>query len=356
MRCGPIIIYPPCPSPTCPEQIVYSSANGNLTGVGVLDSNTSSLGTFRGIVGDGVYIATTLDAPNKSVIVSLIAAAIPAAVPQATETVAGKGEVATQIETNASVSDTTFVTPQKLGARIATEVLSGLLSVATNADVTTGTSDLRIVTPLKLANRLATIKQTTTWANAAARAAATPAFDGQVGLQLDTNVFYVATGVAVGNWQQAFIEINGANTLTSTTSINTAGGADLWFGFSGVPYLTIASTGIALSGTTFTVASAANLTIAGGGILNFGALSLIKSAGTTVPASSVLGTTGTAGEFTSRLLNTFISTANVQTGWGTPTGVLTRTAFDASTVTLSGLGERLAALITDLKAKLLPAT
>lgn len=36
-------------------------------------------------------------------------------------------------------------------------------------------------------------------------------------------------------------------------------------------------------------------------------------------------------------------------GWGTPTGTLTRTAFDASTVTLSELGERVAALITDFK-------
>lgn len=36
------------------------------------------------------------------------------------------------------------------------------------------------------------------------------------------------------------------------------------------------------------------------------------------------------------------------TGWGTPTGTLTRTSFDPSTATLVQLGERVAALITDI--------
>jgi hypothetical protein len=36
-------------------------------------------------------------------------------------------------------------------------------------------------------------------------------------------------------------------------------------------------------------------------------------------------------------------------GWGTPTGTLTRTTFDTTTVTLSQLAERVAALISDLK-------
>jgi hypothetical protein len=36
-------------------------------------------------------------------------------------------------------------------------------------------------------------------------------------------------------------------------------------------------------------------------------------------------------------------------GWGTPTGTLTRTTFDTTTVTLSELAERVAALISDLK-------
>lgn len=38
------------------------------------------------------------------------------------------------------------------------------------------------------------------------------------------------------------------------------------------------------------------------------------------------------------------------TGWGLPTGTLTRTAFDQSTVTLPELAQRVAALITDLRS------
>lgn len=37
-----------------------------------------------------------------------------------------------------------------------------------------------------------------------------------------------------------------------------------------------------------------------------------------------------------------------RTGWALPTGTLTRTSFDPGTVTLAGVAERLAALITDL--------
>jgi hypothetical protein len=39
-----------------------------------------------------------------------------------------------------------------------------------------------------------------------------------------------------------------------------------------------------------------------------------------------------------------------RSGWGTPSGTLTRTTFDPATATLTDVGQRLAALITDLKA------
>jgi hypothetical protein len=66
---------------------------------------------------------------------------------QATETVLGLVEIATQTETNDGVSDTTAVTPAKLAGRTATE-----------AETNTGTDDARIVTPLKLKTNLATYK------------------------------------------------------------------------------------------------------------------------------------------------------------------------------------------------------
>src|SRR3990167_291660 len=43
-------------------------------------------------------------------------------------------------------------------------------------------------------------QSTTTFADAAARAAAVPAFAGQIGTQLDTDIAYLANGTAAGNW------------------------------------------------------------------------------------------------------------------------------------------------------------
>jgi len=77
---------------------------------------------------------------------------------QATETVLGLVEIATQTETNDGVSDTTAVTPAKLAGRTATESRTGIAELATQAETNTGTDDARIVTPLKLKTNLATYK------------------------------------------------------------------------------------------------------------------------------------------------------------------------------------------------------
>lgn len=69
---------------------------------------------------------------------------------QATETVLGLVEIATQTETNDGVNDTAAVTPAKLAGRTATESRTGLAEIATQTEVNDGTDDARIVTPLKL--------------------------------------------------------------------------------------------------------------------------------------------------------------------------------------------------------------
>lgn len=63
-------------------------------------------------------------------------------------------------------------------------------------------------------------------------------------------------------------------------------------------------------------------------------------------------TTGSKiGENASQKIGKWGVTPIVQpSGWGTPTGSVTRTTFDTTTVTLSELAERVAGLITDLKA------
>lgn len=69
---------------------------------------------------------------------------------QATETVLGLVEIATQTETNTGTNDTAAVTPLKLAGRTATETRTGIAEIATQAETDAGTDDERIVTPLKL--------------------------------------------------------------------------------------------------------------------------------------------------------------------------------------------------------------
>ena len=86
------------------------------------------------------------------------------AIPDATETVKGKAEIATSAEITTGTDDTRIVTPLKLQQRIAaippgsvadaSETVKGAAEIATQAETTTGTDDTRIITPLKLAQRL----------------------------------------------------------------------------------------------------------------------------------------------------------------------------------------------------------
>jgi Phage tail-collar fibre protein/Putative tail fiber protein gp53-like, C-terminal len=70
----------------------------------------------------------------------------------ASETVAGLSEIATQAETDAGTDDVRFITPKKLKAWVkqATETVLGMLKVATQAQTDAGTDDTVAVTPKKL--------------------------------------------------------------------------------------------------------------------------------------------------------------------------------------------------------------
>lgn len=353
MSCQPII-FPPCPQVECPEQIVYASQNGNLNGIGVLDSNTASLGTFRGVVGDGTYISTTLDDPNNSIVVSLIAAAIPAAIPQATETVAGKGEVATQAETNAGASDTTFVTPLKLQTRAATTVLTGLIRLATVGEAAAAVNNTAAMTPFGVGLQIDNVKQTKTFANAAARAAAVPDFDGQLGVQLDTELVYTATGLAAGNWQQSFIQANTTTTFTAETKMYAEATSNFILGTGATNLLILALNNAYMAGT-WNVNTGDVLNVMGTARLNFTTTGLLQINSVSVPANSFLMTSGTAGQLTSTNRSNVLGTHNTET-WVAPTGTLDRATFDTATITLPELAERVAALLTDLFAVKLPQT
>ncbi|MGX4726167.1 gp53-like domain-containing protein [Pseudomonas corrugata] len=87
---------------------------------------------------------------------SKIAAAIPSAPPDASTTVKGLVELATDAETQAGVDALRAVTPAALTARTASETRAGIIELATAAETQSGIDAVRAVTPATLASRTAT--------------------------------------------------------------------------------------------------------------------------------------------------------------------------------------------------------
>ncbi|WP_434701556.1 hypothetical protein [Pseudomonas sp. D1-36] len=87
---------------------------------------------------------------------SKIAAAIPAAPPDASTTVKGLVELATSLETQTGTDPQRVVTPSALSARTATDTRTGLVELATNLETQTGTDPQRAVTPAGLASTATT--------------------------------------------------------------------------------------------------------------------------------------------------------------------------------------------------------
>lgn len=292
---------PQCPE-NCPEVLEYSAANVNLAGIGVFEGQSDNEFQFRGI-----------RSPDADILVEL------------------------------------------------------------NTDL--NTIDLSIIS--------ANIKSTVVFDNAADRASTVPNFEGQFGYQLNTGVPYVAYSTTVGEFKPASIFVPGSSTTLSPfngteldlvdksvlvfSSAGTGGWnyedcfitfnnvSQEWTGACNVLFYDN-SNFIVLNTGKITINGAGLLDIAGSGVLNFDPNSEIHLSNVIVPASSVLITSTTAGEASSKPLTEFISTFQTQTGWGAPTGTATRTAFDTASVTLPQLAERVKALIDDLKAVRLPAT
>ncbi|MBP2833500.1 hypothetical protein J8281_14995 [Aquimarina sp. U1-2] len=74
--------------------------------------------------------------------------------PNATETVRGKAEIATQTETDGSTDDSRFVTPKKLHNRIATTSRRGIAELANFNEAIAGTDNSKIMTPRRVRDYL----------------------------------------------------------------------------------------------------------------------------------------------------------------------------------------------------------
>lgn len=318
----------------------YQMVNINTLGIGVYDSTEGTTFQMRGIYSGNSSIVIALDAANAAISVTLNIDQIIDDLPQATTVQRGVGETATDAEAIAKASLTVFLTPSNLAALGASLTFAGLVELATDAETQAGISSTLAVTPAGLASVIALQQGTVTWADAVARAGATPDFAGQFGVQLDSDIIWISTGVAVGDFDQAVFALGNSLNISPATQTALDLSGQSWiisngtFNFSDGDFILGAVTP-----TDFDLGAAVNL--------------LIGSV--QVPANSVI-ITGAAGVPSSVLRSTFLSTFDTQTGYTAfANGAVLRTC-DTTTVTLPQLAQIVGTLIEDLKAVQLPAT
>ncbi len=346
-----------CTPCTCVYQNIIQTGGGgttptagqcvNLSGVCVLDAYNSNTMYFRGIdTTNAAILSIALNATNHTIELTVNVNALASALPQATTTQAGVGETATDAEAQAKASTTVFVTPSNFAAMDASTTFAGLIEIATNAEAITGTSATLALTPASFTAAMAANYGTTAiFADAVALAGGTPAFIGQFAAEQDIFQAFLGTATTPGAWAP-ILTFGTNNTVTSNTTI-TFNNNFTWDG------LGIGS--ILFSGLNFSVVTGSSVTIDTGCLFTFNNGSILTINGSTVSANSVLTTNGTPGQVSSALINTFVSTANVQTGYAI-TNPATIRSYDTATVTLQQLAQALGTLITDLKAAKLPAT
>lgn len=360
----------PSPSTCCTpttETVEYTFENANLAGVGVFDNETDNLVQFRGIVSDSVALTVTLNATDNTIVLNFDDESLIADIPDATTTQRGILETATNAEALAKAALDKILTPSNLAALGSTTTFAGLVELATNAEAIAGVSTTVAVTPAALkaaSDNYATV----TFADAVARNAATPAFAGQLGAQLDTAGAYVGASTTAGDWNQLLTlgAVNTATTGSTTLNMNATvltlvGNGDL----------ILTNTNFEVDGgnsefhggeTTFGVVAGASQ------IVNF-ANAVIHLQSNPFAAEAVLGVNASS-EAEAFDLNTFVSDANTQL-YGAATGTVARTAFatyagqaisnpptqaevqalDDAVVIVS---QRLGALINDLRDTLKP--
>ncbi|MFY9308547.1 MAG: hypothetical protein WAQ28_05780 [Bacteroidia bacterium] len=150
--------------------LINASTNPNYPAGQVGDAYTISVaGKIGGLFGDDVQVrdviyCTQNNPGGDKETAGFAWNIIQSNLVQATESIAGFAQIASQAEITAGVNNTKFLTPLKLitwfAAQLATEAQAGISERATQAEVNAGVDDLRHITPLKLvtwfASQLAT--------------------------------------------------------------------------------------------------------------------------------------------------------------------------------------------------------
>lgn len=335
----------------------YNFQNVGLIGIGTLDGVDGVDVNFRSVASANAALTVTLDAANNAIILTLAIGSIIDDLPQATTTQRGVGETATDAEALAKTSTTVFVTPSNFAAMGSSTTFAGLVELATDGETLAGVSPTLAVTPAGLAAVLGTLGHTVTWPDAATRAGATPDFVGQLGTQIDTDTVWVAAGPSAGDFSLPLLVFgtNVAPPVGSTTTITMTSAQSIqWL-------LNNASANVQFSGIGSLILDS---------VVDWLPSQQVQISSVAIP-SQLLGTDGTS-LINGYSISGFLSANNVQTGWGVPSGTLTRTTFvsyagqtvsnpptQAEMQALDNAARdnsrRLAALITDIMAINLPA-
>lgn len=367
-NCSPCSCSPQpvtCCNPTT-ESVEYTFENQGLSGVGVFDNDTDYLVGFRTIVSESLSLTVTLDAPNKTIVLDFDDTQLVADLPDATTAQRGILETATDPEAVAKALDNKIITPSNLAALGGTTSFAGFLELATNAETITGTDTARATTPAGVAAAAALYK-TVTFADAVARAAATPGFEGQFAMQLDTNQAYVADGSTVGDWTPLFT-FGITNNLLASTTVNLNTFTITYLGNGNLIWNQVDMEIVAGELRMSDDALRLGYTAGAPQVVDF-ANALFEFEGAAIGQAALLGNNGLS-EVEFYNLSTFLSNSNTQV-YGMPSGTLARTTFatyggqvisnpptqaevqaiDDAVVILS---QRLGAVITDLMNTLKP--
>lgn len=312
------------------ETVEFVVSNANLTGTGVFLAQGDTTLTFRGIASSGGTITVSADNVNQTVNVEANTSAIVAAFPDATTAVKGKVELATDAETIAKTDTARAITPSNLAALPSTTTFVGLTRFATNAETIAGVLATVAVTPAGLDATLDQFPTMQVFANAAARATATPTFIGQVGVQQDTLVPYLGSNTLAGYFDAPLLAVGIPNQIESDTEL--AVGAEL------------VVTSVTDDGILF----------ANGGVLGMASTGRIWINNSVVPGNAVLVTSSTDGQMAYKTIAEFLSSDNNSDTYTLGAFTERRTVPNAATATTEETMDVLCTLLTDLFALLRP--
>lgn len=342
-----------CCAPTV-ESVTYTFENANLVGIGFFDNETDRLVQFRGAVSNSAALTITLDAGNNVLVFDFDDEALVLDLPDATTTQRGILETATNAEALAKAATDKIITPSNFAAMGSTTTFAGLVELATDAETIAGVSTTLAVTPAGFL-AAASLVGNETFADSVARGGTTPSYVGQFGGQVDNATAWIATGLVAGSWIQLMgvstnmVVVNSPTTWTIESDWIIEGdgqvGTVTFFDFDTIDF----------NGTLEVLFTSSAVKLVGS-TLDFNTTSRISDAGVLIPANSVLTTSSTAGQLNSSLINTFVSSANTQTGYTTFANPATLRTCDTATVTLQQLAQLVGTLVEDLKAIKLPAT